>query len=365
MENIESIDKSEAGHSKITHADWESTFSTRRQEAGERAAQHRARLQKIAEASRSRPATPLGPQRRDHRPERVKAHRRSPEVATPKPETPTQPRKQALRQDFDLIALWSIIAPSTIAAVFAGVAMSGNHVPLPFALGFVFVWFAMTTGLALGVLKLLNTPQFTGLLRASAARRGMVAIFCALVAVLAVEVAHLSITALAAPTPKQVGETLKEVVPAVTPARGKAPRETSSTEIRKSVNAGSVHFQTTPDLIFPAANASRAAAPAEKDVVTLPAPVPGADLQEEPAPGPTAKAQSQRSKDQLLGRISAKGKFLAHRSSSKWSGGTKKAAPDTRNILEKIFTPVINSAGAKAQPPRVGTAAEDEGQISR
>lgn len=243
--------------------------------------------------------------------------------------------------------------------------MAGNNVPLGYALGFVLAWFVLTTALAIGAVKLFSTRECISLLRSSSPRLGAAAITCALVAVLAVELAHISITAIAPHPPQQISETTK---PAATPVRAAKGAEikTRSQTVTKLASAGSIHFRTTPNLITPTAQTSIRSGGIEKRVVALPAPaVP------EPLEAPVTeipKTPSSKANDQLLGQISAKGKYVARRTSSRWTRSAKqqKAAPSTsRTLFEKIFDPVINSASAPAEAGRVETDISDQEQISR
>ncbi len=377
MENIESIDRSETNTLKVTQARWERAFSARREEASELAAQHRARLQRLADASGPLTSPPAETQASEPVRQPIEAPQTPQDTGTPEPKAPRKAPQGQAREDFELIALWSVVAPSTITAVFAGVAMASSQVPLAYALAFVCAWFALTSGLAVGALKLFNTEQLMGLLRSSTARRGIAAVSCALVAVLTVEAARLSITSIAAPKAQQVGENTLSSLPLVQSAHAQTQPAAPAAEAKKTVSAGSVHYLSTPAIIFPASSARQAAAPKDTTVVSLPAPAPQAEMAEEGATQAVNKAAPRSSSDKLLGRISAKGKFLAHRSSSRWTGSPKRAAkprrkktrrvaaPDTRTILEKIFNPVIDSAGAKAPARRVGADSDDQAQFSR
>ena len=348
MENSESLDTSKNPDLRITQQLWENKFSELRQEASDMATRHRQRLQDVL--AHTAPAE--APQ-----PTRVRK--------VPPPPPPKRKRKPEVRQNFDRIALWSTIAPSTIAAVFAGVAMAGNNVPLPFALAFVFAWFVLTTGLAMGAVKLLNTRECVALLKSSAPRLGAAAISCALVAVLAVELAHLSITAMATPAPQQVSTNR---APTVTPARAARSIKAAqrSQTVRKTASAGSIHYRTTPDVIESGAETASLSATVDQKVVALPAPSVGQSLEAQAAVA--TKTEIPKARGQLLGRISAKGKFVARRSSSRGPRRSKRqkiAAPETKSIFEKIFNPVIDGASARAPVGSIGQNAEDLKQISR
>ncbi|NNF78292.1 MAG: hypothetical protein HKN05_09725, partial [Rhizobiales bacterium] len=275
-----------------------------------------------------------------------------------------KPIPRQVRQSFDLIALWSVVAPSTITAVFAAVAMSGNNVPLPYAILFICAWFAVTGALALGALKLFNTKQFINLHRASAPLLAMAAIACALISVLVVEGTRLSITAIAAQAPQQVGAQQKPAVSSVQDTSLEKVSLPAAAWVKQVVGARSVHFPSTPAVISPVKKAPTLAASLDETVVALPAPNPEATPQETDTLTTVMVRPARRANDQLLGRISDKGKFLTHRSSSRWSGNNKPAkrrvaAPDRRNFLEKIFNPVINSASAKAPSRRIWSGSED------
>ncbi|MCP5082294.1 MAG: hypothetical protein GY948_11420 [Alphaproteobacteria bacterium] len=278
--------------------------------------------------------------------------------------------RHPVRQNFDLIALWSVVAPSTITAVFAGVAMSGSNVPLPYAIMFICAWFAVTSGLAVAALKLFNTKQFIDLLHASAPRLGMAAIICALISVLAVEGARLSITAFAATPPQQVGVQQKPIVSRVRSTSIEKVSLPPAARSKQVASARSVHFPSTPDVISSEKKAPSLAGSIDETVVALPAPTPDTTAQETDTVTTAAVRPARRADDKLLGRISAKGKFLTHRSSSRWSGSGKRAkrlvaAPDRRNFLEKLFKPVINSASAKAPSRRVRSGSDDLSELSR
>ncbi|MEM8687902.1 MAG: hypothetical protein AAGF81_11270 [Pseudomonadota bacterium] len=280
---------------------------------------------------------------------------------------PSRPRKRrsAPRQNFDRIALWSTVAPSTIAAVFAGVAMSGNNVPLAYALGFVFTWFVLTTGLAIGAVKLFSTRECVSLLKSSSPRLGAAAISCALVAVLAVQLAHLSITAIASEPPPQVSGNAE---PAVTPVRSAKSTtvQSRSQTLKKRASVGSVHYRSTPNLIDPNTQTSALSASVEERVVALPAPADQDPLGTSKVSVP--KTPISRANDELLGRISSKGKYVVRQPVSRKRRLTEKQktpAPASRSFFGKFIDPVINSASAKTDAGRVGSDINDQEQISR
>ncbi len=356
MEHIESKDTSPTKDLRFTKQRWESKFSELRQEANDMAARHRQRLNHVLERSGATqaPSAPPVPE---------------PAKQAPVRKVPPPPRRRerrpAPRQNFDRIALWSTVAPSTIAAVFAGVAMSGNNVPLGYALGFVLAWFVLTTALAIGAVKLFSSRECIAFLKSSSPRLGAAAITCALVAVLAVELAHISITAIAPQPPQQISGTIDPPVTPVRAANGATNRARSQT-VTKVASAGSVHFRTTPNLIDPSAPTSVRSGAIEKRVVALPAPTVQHPLETPEVEVPSAP--SPNANDQLLGQISAKGKYVARRTSSRWTRSAKQqnAAPSaSRNLFEKIFDPVINSASATAEAGRVGTEISDQEQMSR
>ncbi len=356
MEHIDSHKISPSDDLKVTKQRWDSKFSELRQEADDMAARHRQRLNQVLERSSSQdaPSAPPAP----------KAQKKRPARPIPPPQRPRKPRR-VYRQNFDRIALWSTVGPSTIAAVFAGVAMSGNNVPLTYALGFVCAWFVLTTGLAIGAVKLFSTRECVSLLKSSSPRLGAAAITCALVAVLTVELAHLSITAIANPSAQQVST---RVEPAATPVRAAqgAKLHARTQTATKLASAGSIHYPTTPNVIAPRTTVSTLSGTVEDKVVALLAPA-----VQEPLESPrfqVSKPQPPKGKDELLGQISAKGKFVARRSSSRWersAGAQKTAAPAPRNLFDKFINPVINSAGAKTDVGRVNADVSDQEQLSR
>ncbi len=382
MENTESVEKSEQTSFKAAQTRLEERFAALRQEASERAVQHRERLQRAAgvaqKSSKTQTMEDLTPREPRHGADRREVIQR---VKTPTMDTkPSHPKilaKHKARRDLDLIALWSVVGPSTIAAVFAGVAMSRNHVPISYALAFIFAWFVLTSGLALSALKLFNTREFVKFLRSSSPRLGVAAVSCALVSVLAVEVARLSITAIAAPGPQQVSAAEKSNHLASRTARSDVLPTRKASIVKQAANPSSTHFPTTPNLVFPAPKQPTFAGSTDETVVALPAPIPAEpDVDQDLAEAESPKTKSPRSKGELLGRISSKGKFVAHRGSSKWSKPKNKTAtlnrskrqaakPDNRNILEKFFNPVINSANAKAPERKIGSEKRDLDQISR
>ena len=346
MENIESIAITNTDTGRVTQSQLETKFATLREEASERAAQHRLRMQRVAEASAS-----TGTPRNEPKPLKAEHHDRKRAPAPSKPEAPatSAPNTKAqvarrARHNIDLIALWSVVAPSTITAVFAGVAMSAGNVPLAYAVMFICAWFAVTCGLAVSALRLFNTERFIKLHRASAPRLGMAAIACALISVLAVEAARLSITAIAAPAAQQMSAKKKPVVSAVRSTAFEKTSRLPSAPAVKVASAGSVHFPTTPAVISAEKDTTAAIAGAvDETVVSLPAPDPVADTEQAETVSKVAVSTHRRASDKLLGSISAKGKFVAHRSSSKWTGKGKRAksrvaAGDQRNFLEKLFT---------------------------
>ncbi len=382
MENTESFGKSEQTSFKAAQTRLEERFAALRQEASERAVQHRERLQRATGVAQKSSKTQIMEDVAPREP-RHGVHRREVIQKVKTPTMDTKPNhskilaKHKARRDLDLIALWSVVGPSTIAAVFAGVAMSRNHVPISYALAFIFAWFVLTSGLALSALKLFNTREFVKFLRSSSPRLGVAAISCALVSVLAVEVARLSITAIAAPAPQQVSAAEKSHHLAARTVRSDVSPARKASIVKQAANPSSTHFPTTPNLVFPLPKQPALAGSIDETVVALPAPIPPEPAEDQDlAAADTAKSASPRSQGELLGRISSKGKFLAHRGSSKWSKPAKKTAklkrskplaakPDNRNILERIFNPVINSANAKAPARRIGSEKRDLDQSSR
>lgn len=382
MENTETIDEIEQVGCRVTHSQLGEKFASLRQESSERAVQHRERLQRAAEMAKqfskfqsAEDVAPREPKREIKRSEPTRKTIAPAVVA--KPNHLENAVRQKARRDLDLIALWSVVGPSTIAAVFGGVAMSRGNVPISYALTFIFAWFVLTSGLALSALKLFNTREIANFLRSSAPRLGMAAISCALVSVLTVEVARLSITAIAAPAPQQVSTTKKSNVQSKLTIRSAVLPTLTASVAKQALSPNSVHFPTTTSVISPGIELPKLAGSTNETVVALPSPTPvisaeDPDIVEEV----TAKSAPRHTKGELLGRISNKGKFLAHRGSSKWSGpvtqiaktrrsNRRVTAPDKRNILEKIFNPVIKSANAKAPARRIRSEVENLDQISR
>lgn len=376
MKTKASVDTSDQIDCRVAQTKLGEKFASLRQEASARAVQHRERLERArASAKNTVDASGTAEEMPAMKTARLETAVNSADVrgsvAAPQP---IERKHVSTPQNFDLIALWSVVGPSTIAAVFAGVAMSQNHIPIVYALSFIVAWFALTSCMALGAVKLFNSRSVLSFMRASAPRFGVAVISCALASVLLVEATRISITAIATPAPQQTSGVLKRSSELVKPAQRAKTALTSLRSTRKAsrapevADARSVHFPTTPDVLPTPQKPPKLEASIDETIVALPAP--SIELEEQIAQETVTKEPSgKQPKGELLGRISEKGKFVAHRGSSKWSSSSKrvsvarntsqqKSKSDNQTILEKIFKPVINSAGA--QPPARGIGSEIE-----
>lgn len=386
MEKNSSIDKPEQLSCQVTQKQLAEKFAILREEASNRAENHRRRLEKAAGVRKFSKSRAVSPQDSAANPPRLETALNTTDVLSPvKAPQPSERRQVSKPQNFDLIALWSVVGPSTITAVFAGVAMSQSHIPIAYALAFIFAWFAITSCLALGAVKVFSTNAALGFMRTSAPRLGVAAISCALLSVLVVEATRISITAIAGSPPVQttnkvgaLGTSKSDPIQQptrVAPSRTSLMSKSSAARSAFAANTQSTHYPTTPNVLPARPKQVQLEGTTDETVVALPAPAP--ELAGPVAKKTIAKSASRApSQGELLGRISEKGKFVARRKNSKdrtkktrltvaRKTNRQKSKQGSKNILEKIFDPVIDSAGA--QPPSRGIGSEDDSldRISR